>query len=257
MPEISVLFFSVIVVLIAGFVRGYSGFGFSMIVVVTLSLIFTPTQIVPVVLLLEIAASVWLMPHVWQQVQWRFLGWLFLGVAVGTPVGTQLLSSVSVSPMRAAIAITVMILSVMLWRGFRLKKMPGKGAIISGGMVSGVLNGSAAIGGPPVVLLFFSSPASVEVSRASLITFFLGTDIFATAMCAVHGLVTIQKLLLAVVLFVPLVLGLYLGNRSFIQTPPEAFRKKVLILLFVLSFVALMHSVLGKYLMFIKIVDIN
>jgi len=245
MVEIPVLLFSITVVLIAGFIRGYSGFGFSMIVVVALSLIFSPAQIVPVVLLLEIAASVWLMPHVWQQVQWRFLGWLFLGVAVGTPVGTQLLSRVSVIPMRAAIAITVMILSVMLWRGFRLTKAPGKGAIISGGVISGVLNGSAAIGGPPVVLLLFSSPASVEVSRASLITFFLGTDIFATAMCSAHGLVTAQKLLFALMLFVPLVCGLYLGNRSFIHTPPEAFRKRVLILLCVLSFFALLRSVLS------------
>jgi uncharacterized membrane protein YfcA len=252
MPEIPVLLFSVVVVLIAGFIRGYSGFGFSMIVVVTLSLIFTPAQIVPVVLLLEIAASIWLMPHVWQRVQWWFLGWLFLGVVIGTPVGSLLLSIVPARPMQAAIAITVMILSILLLRGFRLKRMPDKGAIVSGGMVSGVLNGSAAIGGPPVVLLLFSSPASVEVSRATLITFFLGTDIFATAMCAAHGLVTVRILLLALVLVVPLVIGLYLGNRSFIHTPPETFRKRVLILLCSLSFIALMHSILSKYFMFVK-----
>ena len=245
MPETSVLLFSAVVILIAGFIRGYSGFGFSMIVVVTLSLIFTPVQIVPVVLILEIAASLWLMPRVWQQVQWRFLGWLFLGVAVGTPIGSQLLSNLPGRPMRAGIAVTVIVLTLMLWKGFRLKKMPGKPAIISGGMVSGVLNGSAAIGGPPVVLLFFSSPASVDVSRASLIIFFLGTDIYATSICAVHGLVTVQTLMLALLFFIPLALGLCLGNRSFIHTPSETFRKRVLILLCVLSAAALIRSVAG------------
>lgn len=243
MLEIPVTLFAILVVVAAGFVRGYSGFGFSMIVVVTLSMILTPSQIVPVVLLLEVAASLWLMPHVWQQVQWRFLGWLFLGVAVGTPVGSELLSNMPDRPMRAAIAMAVIALALMLWWGVRLKKMPGKPAIISGGLISGVLNGSAAIGGPPVVLLLFSSPASVDVSRASLILFFLGTDIYATIMCAVHHMVTVQTLLFAALLLIPLVSGLYLGNRSFIHTPPETFRKRVIILLCALSFAALIRSI--------------
>lgn len=197
MPDIPVLLFSVMVVFIAGFIRGYSGFGFSMIVVTSLSLVFAPVQIVPVVLLLEVAASAWLIMRVWGQVDWRFLRWLFLGVVIGTPVGLFLLSRIPASPMRSAIAITVMGLAVMLWRGFQLKKTPGKLAMTASGMVSGVLNGSAAIGGPPVVLLFFSSSASVAISRASLIIFFLGTDIYATIMCTVQGLVTGRTLLVA------------------------------------------------------------
>lgn len=245
MPEWPVLLFSVMVVLVAGFVRGYSGFGFSMIVVVSLSLVFAPARIVPAVLLLEIAASLWLVPGVWQKIQWPFLGWLFLGVALGTPLGTGLLSSIPGRPMRAAIALIVILLAILLWRGFRLKKMPGKPAIISGGVISGVLNGSAAIGGPPVVLLFFSSPAGAAVSRASLITFFLGTDIYATAMCGVHGLVTPETFLLAFLFLIPLFLGLYLGNRTFINTAPETFRKRVLVLLCFISVAALARSLLG------------
>ena len=42
-----------IAVVIAGFIRGYSGFGFSMITVVSLSMVFRPVEVVPVVLLLQ------------------------------------------------------------------------------------------------------------------------------------------------------------------------------------------------------------
>ena len=126
MLEWPVVLFSFLLVLFAGFVRGYSGFGFSMIVVVALSLAFSPASIVPVVLLLEVAASISMIPRIWQQVQWRFLGWLFIGAAVGTPIGSQLLSHVPVRPMRACIAITALILAALLWRGFRFKKTPGK-----------------------------------------------------------------------------------------------------------------------------------
>jgi len=245
MPEIPVLLFSMFVVLAAGYIRGYSGFGFSMITVVALSLILRPANIVPVVLLLEIAASLWLMPRIWKHVQWRFLGWLFLGVAIGTPIGSQVLSRLPDKPMRVAIAITIIILAVFLWRGIRFKRMPGKPAIISGGLISGILNGGAAIGGPPVVYLFFSSPASVEVSRASLITFFLGTDIYATTLCAIHGLLSLRTFFFASLLLIPLILGLYLGNRSFIRTPPDAFRKRVILLLCSLCVLVLIRSMFG------------
>lgn len=48
------------------------------------------------------------------------------------------------------------------------------------GGISGLFNGSAAIGGPPVILFFFSSPTHAHVSRASLIAFFLGSDMIAS-----------------------------------------------------------------------------
>lgn len=244
-PEIPVLIFSAVVVLIAGFVRGYSGFGFAMIMVICLSLIFPPAKIVPAVLLLDVASSIWLMPRIWQQVDWTSLGWLYLGVLGGSPVGVYLLATVPERPMRAAIAIVVLILVVLLQRGFKLRKMPGKSVTITTGLISGLINGTAAIGGPPVILFYFSSPAGIAVSRASLIAFFLGTDILASGLCAAHGLITTWTILLSGILLVPLVIGLNLGSRSFIRAEPEAFRKRVLLLLLVISIVILVRATSG------------
>ncbi|MCP4757616.1 MAG: sulfite exporter TauE/SafE family protein [Proteobacteria bacterium] len=237
--------FSVAVVLAAGFVRGFSGFGFSMIMVVCLSMVFSPVEIVPVILLLEVAASLWMLPRVWRQVDWPSLKWLYLGIAAGTPTGVYLLATIPGRPMRAAIALVVMILVVLLWRGFRLKRMPGKPATVLTGLISGAINGSASIGGPPVILFFFSSPAGITVSRASLIAFFFGTDLLASGICAAHGLVKVDTLILAAIFLVPLILGLIAGSRSFIRTDPEAFRKKVMVLLLLMSVTMLTRTVVG------------
>ena len=59
--SIALMLFFFATVLMAGYVRGYGGFGFSMITVAALSLICPPAQVVPVVLLLEVAASLFLM----------------------------------------------------------------------------------------------------------------------------------------------------------------------------------------------------
>ncbi|MBC2744407.1 MAG: sulfite exporter TauE/SafE family protein [Desulfosarcina sp.] len=179
-----------IAILSAGIIRGYSGFGFSMIAVMSVTLVLPPSEVVPIILMLEVVASLWLLPRVWRQVDWKSLVWLSAGVLVGTPVGVYLLANIPPRPMRAAIAVVVMVMVVLLWTGFALKQMPGRGKTVVVGALSGVLNGSATIGGPPVILFYLSSPASIAVSRASLIAFFLGTDIVAFLLCLQQGLVT-------------------------------------------------------------------
>ncbi len=243
MPSLPTLVFSVLAVLVAAFIRGYSGFGFSMITTMSLSLVFSPSLVVPAVLLMEIAASSWMLPKVWKQVDWASLRWLFIGAVIGTPLGVYLLANVPDRPMRAAIASIVAIMVVFLWRGYALKKMPGKGMILTTGTVCGVLNGGAAIGGPPAILLFFSTPTGVAVSRASLIAYFWGTDVVGTLVCAANGLITWQTLLLFAMVLPPLLVGLIMGSRFFMSTDPKLFRRIVLVLLMLLSLASLVRAV--------------
>ena len=244
LPDVWKLAYAATAVVIAGFIRGYSGFGFSMITVVSLSMVFRPVEVVPVVLLLEIGASSMLLPQVWRKVDWRSLGWLCIGMAVGTPVGVAVLVNVPVQPMRAAIAAIVIILVLLLMSGFSLKRKPGTPATMATGLVSGTLNGAATIGGPPVILFFFSSQAGVDISRASVIAYFFATDVLASIICIARGLILQQTLTLTAVLLIPLVIGIQAGNRSFFRTEPETFKKRVMILLMVLSFVSLVRSLI-------------
>ena len=59
-----------LVVFAAGIVRGYTGFGFSALLVATLGLAQPLALIVPLTMLLEIAASVFMMRAVWKQINW-------------------------------------------------------------------------------------------------------------------------------------------------------------------------------------------
>ena len=43
-------------------------------------------------------------------------------------------------------------------------ELPGPAATAAVGGVSGVLNGAFAMGGPPAILLYFSSPAAVAAA---------------------------------------------------------------------------------------------
>ena len=111
-------------VFLAGIVRGATGFGFSMIMIVLLTLFFPPAQVAPVILFWEVLASIGHLPFVYKQVHWKSLRWLALGVALGTPFGVYCLVSIPVDAMRLIINAVVLILTSMLYCGLRPKNAP-------------------------------------------------------------------------------------------------------------------------------------
>jgi hypothetical protein len=58
----------------AAFIRGYSGFGFSALVVSASALVTNPLNFVPVVMLLEVAATIGQAPAAWPNADKRLLG---------------------------------------------------------------------------------------------------------------------------------------------------------------------------------------
>lgn len=236
-----VLLFAGAAIFIAAVVRGYSGFGFSMISTVSLTLVMPPAEVVPVILLLEVIASGWLLPQVWKQVDWTSLAPLSAGVVIGTPIGLLALVSIPAAPMRAGIALVALGFVALMWRGWHQSRMPQTATVISIGALSGLLNGSTTMGGPPVILFYLSGPAGAAVSRASMIVFFLGTDLIALAMAFFAGVITTQTGLFGICAMPPLLAGIFCGNRLFRRSRGERFRLRALALLVVLAVAALVR----------------
>jgi hypothetical protein len=235
---------AVIAVFVAGVIRGYSGFGFAMVAVTSMSLVVPPARVVPLVLILEVMASISLVPQVWKDIDWYSLRWLLAGSLFATPFGAYLLVNMPAEPMRISISLLVLVAAILLLRGWSWKRMPSRPLILTTGITCGILNGAAAIGGPPVILLYLSSPAGVAVSRASIIAYFLGIDTMSLVMASINGLTTFQTILLTVVCLIPLLLGIVAGSKMFIKVDKESFRHHVLILLIILSIAGLLRGIL-------------
>jgi uncharacterized protein len=225
------LVFAVLCIFGAAVVRGYGGFGFALLAVTSVSLLLPPAQIVPSILLLDVVASLHLLPSVWSDIHWSSLRWLALGCLVGTPFGVYALAHLPAAPMTLALAVFVMAAALLLARGLALKSLPGPASTFGTGVASGLLNGGFGAGGPPVILFFFSSPAGVAAGRASMIAYFLITDLVGLAWQSWSGLLDRDVLLRALAFLLPLVAGIWLGNRGFKKAEPAAFRRWVLRLL--------------------------
>ena len=112
-------------IFLAAIVRGYSGFGFSLLAITALSLIFAPAQVIPAIFMLEIAASLHMLPSIWRDVHWRSLAVLLTGTHHRHARSASILWPMCRRPpMTLALAVFVLAATFLLWRGFALKTMP-------------------------------------------------------------------------------------------------------------------------------------
>ena len=236
------LTYALAAVFLAALVRGYSGFGLSALIVTSLALVVPPVEVVPLAMFLEVAASIGMIRHVWRDVAWPATGVLLAGACAGTPLGLLLLAALPADAMRVVISLLVLGASLALWFGLRFHALLGRGAVLGTGVVSGLVNGSAAVGGLPLVLYFLSVSARAAVVRATLIVYLLFLGGFGLAVAACNGLVTIEVLLRGAILCLPLAFGVALGSNRFLRTSPESFRRFALLLLMAMSLFGLLRA---------------
>lgn len=232
-PEILAL--SSAAIFLAAIVRGFSGFGFSLLSITAISLILPVAQIVPSIFLLEIAASLNLIPGIWREIDWKSLRWLMVGYVIGLPIGGYALIHAPQAPAQIVLGIFVIGTAILMLRGFRLERTPGPAASTGTGAASGLLNGAFGIGGPPVVLFYFSTPGAAAIGRASVIFFFLFTDLLGIAYFASQGIVTQHSFVQFLVWMPTLLLGIWIGAHGFRRMNQEAFRRWVLVILIALA----------------------
>lgn len=102
---------------VGAFARGYSGFGFSAILVSSWALVTDPAKAVVVALCLEVSASIMQAISVWKDVPWKRVALLMAGAVIGTPIGVMVLASAPPEPLKLAIAVFVLISAALLYRG--------------------------------------------------------------------------------------------------------------------------------------------
>lgn len=238
------LLYALLAIGVAAIIRGYSGFGFSALMVTSLSLILPPAEVVPTAFLLEVAASIHMLPLVWRSIDWKMLNWLVLGILAGTPAGLIFLAEVPQDPMRFTISGLVLVACFLLWKDVRIRSEGGWSRFLAVGCFSGLVNGAAGIGGLPVVLFLLSSSIGAEVFRASIVAFLFFSGIYATIISGNQNLLSSELLVRTTLFLIPLAVGVTLGHRRFVKASPESFRKFAIGLLIFLSIAVIVRVIL-------------
>ena len=230
------------VILFASIVRGFSGFGFSASSVSLLSFILPAKEIVPIILLLEIIASFLMIPSIWKKINWKFVVYLLLGVALGTPYGVYLLSKLEQNITHFIISATVLVFAGLLLSGYKNKKLNLNISKFFVGTVAGIVNGFGTLAGLPIALYFLIIAAEPAVIRASLAALFFFTDFYALILAYFNNILKFEVLYrtLALIFIVPI--GVSIGTKFFKESSKESYKKYVLYFLIIISIFGLIRS---------------
>ncbi len=228
-------FFVILIILIASIVRGFNGFGFSAISVSGLAFILPVIEIVPIILLLEVLISIFMIPYIWNQIDWKFIVQILIGIIIGSPIGLFLLKYLSPNITNLIICIIVIVFSFLLMTGYKNTKINNSYLKILTGGISGFLNGFSTLGGLLVALFLLVTNVQYTLIRASLAALFFFTDAYAFILSFFIGIIdmTVIYRTISVIIFLPI--GVYIGDKFFIKTKETTYRKIVLYFLIFIS----------------------
>lgn len=235
-----------VVLFVAAFVRGYSGFGFSTILMAGLTLVLPAAAIVPLSVALEVLASIGQARGVWSQIDKRRLAFLLIAGLIGTPIGVLILVEVPADLLRIMILLFIFMASVILLLLRQNLFALSSSAFVLAGFVAGVVNGATAMSGLVLALFFALSAVRPSVMRATMIAYFFATDIWTGSILAASGFFDGATILRIAVSLPLLGLGIWLGTSQFQRTPPKTFRVYVLWLLILLCVIGLLRTALSQ-----------
>lgn len=195
----------------AGTLRGYTGFGFSIAAVPLLSLLGTPATVVPIVLMLQLFVGANGIRPALRQGDWHSIGLLAGGALLATPLGLWVLTELSDTVVRLAIACTVSVAVLVLGLGFHPATKASSPRVLLFGVVSGLFNGVAGMPGPPAIAYYLGAPIPGATARASMIVLFTLTSVFALVPLLALGQLHAGACLLAAAAFPIVWLGSSLG----------------------------------------------
>jgi uncharacterized membrane protein YfcA len=213
------------IAVLAGLVRGFSGFGSALIYVPLIAAVFSPRiATVSFVLLDYICVTPFALRAV-RQVHWREVLPAFLAAVLTVPLGTLTQQAVDPVLLRWGIALFVLAFVTLLAAGWRYPFKPSMPAAVGAGVLSGFTGGAAQLGGPPLILYWLGNPTAAATVRANLLVYLVMLGLTLMANYAWHGLMTAQPIALAVLLWPGYIVALVVGTRWFRGASESGYRR--------------------------------
>jgi len=229
------IYFIIFIVFVASIIRGFNGFGFSATCISGFSFILPAIEIVPIILILEVFISIFMIPYIWNKIDWSFVLKLLIGIAVGSPIGLYLLKYFSPETTHLYVCLIIIFFSILLMKGYTNRNINNDQSKIFTGVISGTLNGLTTLGGMPVALFLLVTSIQPAVIRGSLAALFFLTDVYAFILSFFGGIVDMITIYRTLPLIIILPIGVFIGNKFFIKSKEQLYRKVVFYFLIVIS----------------------
>ncbi len=232
------------VLVFAAYVQSVTGFGF-IIVATPFLLLFLDAK--AVVALMVVTATLNNLPMLWQTRHDggnRLVLEIFLGSLFGLVPGAYLLKIIDQDLLKTAIGIAILLVVCVMSRDIRFHVR--RPHLVRGiaSVIAGFMGGTTGMNGPALLVCFLNERMEKTLMRATLVRYFFLSNIITISLMLYLGTLTERILLDGLVYFPAVLLGAWLGEKTFRRISQTVFHKISLWLLFLSG----LSCILGQWL---------
>lgn len=225
--------------MVGGLLRGFVGFGAALVIIPIVSLLYSPKEAVALHAVIEIPALFRLVPIAVRHADGKLVWPLIVGLAVMMPIGSWFLAYIDPEIMTLAIAIIVLTLVILIASDWRYRGRIGKPVSFTTGAVSGMIQGAAGVGGPPIVAVLLSRPDPPDIIRGNILAAMAAIHVIAIGVYGAYGFFTKDIIILGILFSPPFILAISLGARHYDKGGSSYYRRAALTVLACVALVSL------------------
>lgn len=217
--------------IVAGLVRGFTGFGAAMIFVPVASFLVGPKIAIITMWTMDLLPSLPILVPALPRTRWRNVLPVAAGSIMTVWLGVYWLKHGDAEALRWCVSIAILLVVPILWSGWRYlgpRPMPLSLAV---GWLTGFLGGATQISGPPAVIYWLASADAAWQFRANIITLIFLTSLMSGATMFLNGLFAHDALVSALVCAPAYALAIIVGKRLFNVVSEENFRRFAFLLI--------------------------
>jgi len=218
------------IVLLAGLTQGLTSFGFALISVPFLSMVLPISEVVPIVVILSLGTNIIIMVGSYKDVELGRIWILVTSSLIAAPLGALALVHIPSVTIKLSVGLVVLVVSGLMLSGRAYPLKSERLAYVPIGLLSGFLNGSISMSGPPVALFLSNQNTTKETFRANITMYAIILNCFTLAVFFGGGLLTKTVVVNTLWLIPSMFIGVVLGNALVARVSQPTFKKVVLVL---------------------------
>ncbi|MDP3353239.1 MAG: sulfite exporter TauE/SafE family protein [Flavobacteriaceae bacterium] len=224
------IIFAAVVILLSSVIKGITGFGFALLAIPLLSLIFPLSLLVPAIVLFNLITSIIVLFNLKEKIKGYYIVPMIIASLAGIPLGVYLLTYLNPSTLKIVTSLAIIMFSIRMLSGVKLAKRNFHKPIVFAGFLSGVLTSSISIGGPPLAIALDRKGYSKEMFRGIFIWFMVFSSLFTTLAFYYKGLLTTDTIKFTAFSLPLLFIGSGWGVKIATKINQQQFRKFIILL---------------------------
>jgi hypothetical protein len=216
---------AVAIALVAGLVRGFTGFGSALVYMPLISAVYDPRVAAATLLLIDSICSLPFALHAAPQCNAREVWPVSIAAALALPLGVAVLIYIDPLILRWFIAALVLIALAALVVGWRYHGKPTLPISLAVGAMAGIGGGAVQIAAPPLLLFWLGGDNKAVTVRANIMVFFIAQSLLSVIAYYWSALFTGEVIALSLLLGPPFAAAMALGVYSFHGSSDVLYRR--------------------------------